>query len=214
MRLKRQLSSVKFWIFLAFFLYKNRLVASRHAKQTLTLFDQSTKDKNLKVKVKRNLEAKIDLQLQDAISCDCRDFCSDPQSSELQVTFRKFYNKPILFYYNYSDKHSSHLCAPHFCKSTHIFRFLFTLMPFLLPLSLQKLVWIENHPIFCKESGRIDIDQKPYLADCFFFCCRSCNVKYHECVLTLRREDCLRAAYDCVGTCLHGSSLQITIKGW
>lgn len=97
MRLKRQLLSVKFWIFLAFFLYKNRLVASRHAKQTLTLFDQSTKDKNLKVKIKRNLEAKIDLQLQDAISCDCRDFCFDPQSSELQVSFRKFYNKLISF---------------------------------------------------------------------------------------------------------------------
>jgi len=209
MRLKRQLLSVKVWIFLAFFLYKNRLVASRHAKQTLTLFDQSTKDKNLKVKIKRNLEAKIDLQLQEAISCDCRDFCSDPQSSELQVSFRKFF-------YNYSDKQSSNFCAPHeiFCKFTHIFRFLCTLMPFLLTLSLQKLFWIENHPIFCKESGRIDIDQKPYFADCFFFCCRSCNAKYHECVLTLRREDCLRAAYECVGTCLHGSSLQITIKGW
>lgn len=157
MCLKRHWSSVCFWIFLVLL----HFVASRHAQETLTLSDQNTEEENLKVKVKKSLKAKTDIKLQDVNSCDCRDYCPDPNSTEL-----------------------------------------------------QRLVWIENHPLFCKESGRIDIDKEPYLAGCFFFCCRSCNAKYHECKQTLRREDYLKAAYDCVGTCLRESSLQITIKGW
>lgn len=80
--------------------------------------------------------------------------------------------------------------------------------------SSQRLFWIENNPIFCKESGRLDVDKKAYLAGCFFFCCRNCNVEYHKCVLKVPKEYCLKAAYNCAGVCLKESSLKITIKGW
>ena len=199
------LSSVCFWIFLVLLHYVASL--SRNA-----LFDQNTEEENFKVKIKKSLETKNDIKLQDVNSCDCRDYCADPNSTELEVSFRKFHDKLISYYYDYADNIRG-ICERHVSVYLYI-SFYFFLMPFLLPPFFQRLVWIENHPLFCKESGRIDIDKKPYLAGCFFFCCRSCNAKYHECVLTLRREGCLKAAYDCVGTCLHESSLQITIKGW
>lgn len=113
MYLRRHLSSVCFWIFLAFLLNKNHGVASRHAQQTLTLFDQNTKEKNLKVKVKKSqaiLEAKNDLQ--DAISCDCRDFCPDPNSSELQVSVRKLYKLIFVILLRLLGKYSScYICV-------------------------------------------------------------------------------------------------------
>ena len=111
MYLKRQLSSVKFWIFLTFLLYKNhRVASSRHAKQILTLFDQNAEEENLKVKVKKSLEAKSDLQLQDVISCDCRDFCPDPNSSELQVSFDNIF---ILYCCDYSGNKRAVICVRH-----------------------------------------------------------------------------------------------------
>ncbi|KAJ7323418.1 hypothetical protein OS493_031893 [Desmophyllum pertusum] len=79
---------------------------------------------------------------------------------------------------------------------------------------LEKLIWIENNPMFCKATARIDIEEKPYLAACFFFCCRKCNINYHNCVVTDVRENCLQAAYKCAGICVEESLLNITIKGW
>ena len=85
MYLKTHSLSVCIWIFLV---HLHR-VTSRHAQQTLTLFDQNAEDKeNLNVKVKKILEAKMDQKLQDVNSCDCIDYCLDPNSTELQVSFR------------------------------------------------------------------------------------------------------------------------------
>lgn len=89
---KRHWSSVCFWIFLVLL----HFVASRHAQETLTLSDQNTEEENLKVKVKKSLKAKTDIKLQDVNSCDCRDYCPDPNSTELQVRFRKFYITTII----------------------------------------------------------------------------------------------------------------------
>lgn len=90
MYLKTHSSSVCIWIFLALL----HPVTSRHGQQTLTLFHQNAEEKNLKVKVKESLEAENDQKLQDVNSCDCRDYCPDPNSTELQVSFRwKFYDK-------------------------------------------------------------------------------------------------------------------------
>ncbi|KAL9962818.1 hypothetical protein ACROYT_G031963 [Oculina patagonica] len=159
---RRHLSSVYFWIFFAFLLYKNRITC-RSPQQTPRPSEQNAEVRSLEIKGEKG-QSMLDQTKRDprkAISCNCSDFCPDPNSSEL-----------------------------------------------------QKLVWIENYPIFCKETGRLDIEKKPYLAACFFFCCRKCNGAYHKCVLTNPREYCLKAAYECAGTCLLESSLKIKIKGW
>ncbi|CAH3152009.1 unnamed protein product [Pocillopora meandrina] len=95
------------------------------------------------------------------VSCNCRNYCPDPNSSELELVY-----------------------------------------------------WIENHPVSCKESARIDIENKAYLARCFFDCCRICNATYFKCVLTNTRESCLEAAHKCAGVCVTDSLLNINIKGW
>ena len=75
---------------------------------------------------------------------------------------------------------------------------------------MQKLIWIENNPIFCKESGTIDIENKPYMKLCFE-CCRTCNGQYQNCVQksTPARQTCLKTAYECAGECSKKSSLNI-----
>ena len=78
----------------------------------------------------------------------------------------------------------------------------------------QKLMWIDNNPVFCKESGTMDIENEPYLAGCFFFCCRRCNVEYYSCVLTRRAVQCLELAYRCADGCVKDSSPQIVVQGW
>ena len=62
-------------------------MTSRHEQQTLTLRDQNAEEKNLKVKVKKSPDPENDKKLQDVNSCDCRDYCPDPNSTELQVSF-------------------------------------------------------------------------------------------------------------------------------
>ena len=88
MYLSTQLPSVCAWIFLVFLLCKNR-VASRSAQQTSRLSKQNTQARNLKMIGEKNYlmldQAKNDPQ--QAISCNCRDFCPDPNSSELQVSW-------------------------------------------------------------------------------------------------------------------------------
>lgn len=81
---------------------------------------------------------------------------------------------------------------------------------------MQKLIWIENNPIFCKESGAIDIENNPYMKLCFFECCRTCNGQYHNCVQksTPARQTCLKTDYECASECSKKSALNITIKGW
>ena len=123
MYLKTHSSSVCIWIFLALL----HRVTSTHGQQTLTMFHQNAEEENLKVKVKKSMEAENDRKLQDVNSCACRDYCPDPNSTELQVSFLwKFYDKLLLFRYDYSYKHSSHLNAPQLSAYLHIvFDFIF-----------------------------------------------------------------------------------------
>lgn len=72
---------------------------------------------------------------------------------------------------------------------------------------------IENSPIFCQESGEIEISNQVYLANCFFFCCRECNKAFYNCVRTLPKGPCLKVASDCGGKCAKDSSLNIMVKG-
>ena len=80
----------------------------------------------------------------------------------------------------------------------------------------QKLVWIENNPIFCNKTGQLDIEENTYLAFCFFDCCRKCNLQYHNCALNPanNHSHCLRQAYGCASKCLTESSMSISIEGW
>ena len=72
---------------------------------------------------------------------------------------------------------------------------------------------IENSPIYCQESGKIEIDHQMYLAKCFFFCCRECNKAFYNCVRTVQKGYCLKVAFDCGGKCAKDSLLNITVKG-
>ena len=93
MCLKIQWSSLCVWIFLVHL----HLVATKHGHKTVTLLDKNTEEEKLKaVKVKKSLEGKADIKLQDINSCDCRDYCSDPNSTELQVRIRKSYINTII----------------------------------------------------------------------------------------------------------------------
>ena len=124
MSLKRRWSSVCFWVFLVHL----HLVASKHGQKTVKLFDKNTKGENLKVKVKKRLEAKTDIELQDVNSCDCRDYCPDPNNTELQVRFRK-----LVLYHIYSDNIRAVNCARHVSVYLkNIFRFHFSLMHFFI----------------------------------------------------------------------------------
>ncbi|XP_078382465.1 uncharacterized protein LOC144665166 isoform X1 [Oculina patagonica] len=106
MCLRRHFSSVCFWIFFAFLLYKNR-VTCRSTQQLSRPPEQNAEARSLKMKGETG-QWMLDQTKRDpekAISCNCSNFCPSPNSSEL-----------------------------------------------------QKLVWIENNPIFCKETGRLDIE--------------------------------------------------------
>ena len=97
----------------------------------------------------------------------------------------------------------------------YLFNYYFIIYSLLL-FFWQKLVWIENNPIFCKKTGQLDIEKNTYLAFCFFDCCRKCNLQYHDCGLNPANNHahCLRQAYGCASKCLTESSMSISIEGW
>ncbi|XP_027038414.1 uncharacterized protein LOC113666820 isoform X2 [Pocillopora damicornis] len=90
-----------------------------------------------------------------------------------------------------------------------------TTKPTTQPTTLPTLnpTQIESSPIFCDESGKIEIQQQTYWAKCFFFCCRDCNKEFYDCYNTSHRSYCLGLAFSCAEKCARDSSLSITVKG-
>ncbi|XP_078382466.1 uncharacterized protein LOC144665166 isoform X2 [Oculina patagonica] len=85
MCLRRHFSSVCFWIFFAFLLYKNR-VTCRSTQQLSRPPEQNAEARSLKMKGETG-QWMLDQTKRDpekAISCNCSNFCPSPNSSELQ----------------------------------------------------------------------------------------------------------------------------------
>lgn len=89
MCLRRHLSSLGVWIFFAFLLYNNRATC-RNPQQTPRPPDQNARGLKMKGETSQSMLDQTKRDPQKAISCNCRDFCPDPNSSELQVRWTHF----------------------------------------------------------------------------------------------------------------------------